>query len=350
MWEHTNLDDTEEVLTLFFIAKDIVKGTRAVDDFFLDWADMEWVEGTTTQSPGWKIKHVASKNNREGYDRPIGLPCITGCCGEISRDAAGGWVKGRLCPAHLGKHAKLLQARDACVPCEELECAVFASVKPVRQVPSGTTLVRSAQDSIAHEAKAFVLVVTAEQEASGVVYDGSQPFTYEGRSFRPPARGVWFEVPGKGYAVHAHGAAAGMTYRMRKLMYKTNRRAGSSVIPVADVEKTSTRSLRIAMATLLKRANVPMAEIVENGEWEDEEMARTYIRQHDPLAAVRRNLPDAVLGGQAVPEVAGEPQVAATSALATAVEAQTAALLTAAAGEAQTAVARIAQAHFVIWF
>ena len=66
MWEHTNLDDTEEVLTLFFIAKDIVKGTRAVDDFFLDWADMEWVEGTTTQSPGWKIKHVASKNNREG--------------------------------------------------------------------------------------------------------------------------------------------------------------------------------------------------------------------------------------------------------------------------------------------
>ena len=35
MWEHTNLDDTEEVQTLFFIAKDIVKGTRAVDDFFL---------------------------------------------------------------------------------------------------------------------------------------------------------------------------------------------------------------------------------------------------------------------------------------------------------------------------
>ena len=85
-------------------------------------------------------------------------------------------------------------------------------------------------------------------------------------------------MAGKGYAVHAHGAASGMTYRMRKLMYKTNQRAGREAIPVKDVEQTSTRSLRIAMATLLKRANVPMAEIVENGEWEDEPMARTYIK------------------------------------------------------------------------
>ena len=83
MWEHTNLDDTEEVQTLFFIAKDIVKGARAVDDFFLDWADMEWVDATETQSSGWQIRHVASKNNREGRDKPIGLQCITGCCGDI---------------------------------------------------------------------------------------------------------------------------------------------------------------------------------------------------------------------------------------------------------------------------
>ena len=83
MWEHTNLDDTEEVQTLFFIAKDIVKWTRAVDDFFLDWADMEWVDATETQSSGRQIRHGASKNNREGRDKPIGLQCITGCCGDI---------------------------------------------------------------------------------------------------------------------------------------------------------------------------------------------------------------------------------------------------------------------------
>ena len=97
---------------------------------------------------------------------------------------------------------------------------------------------------------------------------------YAGRSFRPPPRGVWFEVPGKGYAQHVFGDAQGMTYRMRKLMHKTNQRAGGEEIPVAAIEKTSTRSLRIGMATLLRRADVPMEEIVENGQWEDEAMER----------------------------------------------------------------------------
>ena len=66
MWEHTDLDDTEEVQTLFFVGKDIVTGRRSEDDFWLDWTDMEWAEASATQSAGWKIRHVASKNNREG--------------------------------------------------------------------------------------------------------------------------------------------------------------------------------------------------------------------------------------------------------------------------------------------
>ena len=75
---------------------------------------------------------------------------------------------------------------------------MFAAVKPVPRLSSGTTLVRSATESVAEQAKAFVLVVTAEQEAAGMIYDGSQPFTYDGRVWRPPPRGVWFEVAGKG--------------------------------------------------------------------------------------------------------------------------------------------------------
>ena len=155
-----DLDDTEEVQTLFFVGKDIVTGRRSEDDFWLDWTDMEWAEASATQSAGWKIRHVASKNNREGSNKPIGLPCVTGCCGDICTDAEGNWVKGKLCPAHLGKHAKWLMARDACVPCEELECAVFATVKQVTKVPSGGTLVKSDEESVAEEAKSFVLVVT----------------------------------------------------------------------------------------------------------------------------------------------------------------------------------------------
>ena len=118
MWPETNLDDTEEVLTMLFVGKDIVKGTRAIDDFFLDWADMKWVEPSDMSKGGWEIRHVASKNNREGRDKPIWLPCVTGCTGDICMGENGQWVKSKFCPAHVGKHAKWLQARDACVPCD----------------------------------------------------------------------------------------------------------------------------------------------------------------------------------------------------------------------------------------
>ena len=62
MWEATDLDDTEEVQTLFAVAKNVVKGTRSIDDYFLDWADMTWCEASATQKAGWEIRPVASKN------------------------------------------------------------------------------------------------------------------------------------------------------------------------------------------------------------------------------------------------------------------------------------------------
>mmetsp|Transcript_20825 Transcript_20825/g.61553 ORF Transcript_20825/g.61553 Transcript_20825/m.61553 type:complete len:164 (-) Transcript_20825:236-727(-) len=49
---------------------------------------------------------------------------------------------------------------------------------------------------------------------------------------------------------------------------------------------------RIAMATLMDRDGIPMSEVVANGQWEDEAMARTYIRLHDALASQQRNLCD----------------------------------------------------------
>ena len=52
--------------------------------------------------------------------------------------------------------------------------------------------------------------------------------------------------------------------------------------------------MRVTMETRLYRAEVPMAEIVEMGEWEDEAMARTYIRTLKPLAGARRNMSDVV--------------------------------------------------------
>jgi len=145
---------------------------------------------------------------------------------------------------------------------------------------------------VLQQAGRLVLVITRKQEGEGLLYDGSMPFLLNGRKFRPPPRGVWFVVPRKGYAVFAWASAAGVTHRMRKLMHKANARGEEEVVPLKTIEKLSSRSLRIAMATLLSREGVPMDEIVENGEWEDEAMCRTYVRTLDPLAVQRRNLRD----------------------------------------------------------
>jgi len=69
------------------------------------------------------------------------------------------------------------------------------------------------------------------------------------------------------------------------------------------------------MATRLYRAGVPMTEIVEMGEWEDEAMARTYIRTLQAFAGVRRNLSEVVSRQpQATTEAAGAAPIVASGA------------------------------------
>ena len=222
---------------------------------------------------------------------------MTGCEGGVKKGTDGKWVAPCiLCPVHIGLHAKALQARDAGVSPEELKAPVFSKVARLAKVPAGVTLVvdESERDDVLQQTNALVLVITREQEVQGLRYDGSQPFLLNGRKFRPPPRGVWFVVPGKGYAVFAWASAAGVTHRMRKLLRKANARSEVEVVPEKTIEKLSSRSVRIGMATLLSRNGVPMEEIVANGEWEDEAMCRTYVRSHAPLAVQRRNLPDVI--------------------------------------------------------
>ena len=159
------------------------------------------------------------KNNPEGRYKPAGLPCVTGCAGDVKQDAMGKWIKPCvLCPAHLGWHAKALQARDACVPVGELQSPVFSTVARFEKVPAGATVVVAKEelDDVTEKVGKLVLVITREQEEQGYVYDASLPFEVNGRKLRPPPRGVWFAVTGKGYAAHAWASAAGVTNRFAR--------------------------------------------------------------------------------------------------------------------------------------
>ena len=160
-----------------------------------------------------EVRYAWSKNNKEQRDKPKGLACVTGCEGGMKRGADGEWAAPRcLCPVHIGRHAKLLQARDAGVSVEELKAPVFSKVAQVSKVPSGATLVvdENQREAVLQRAGRLVLVITRKQEAEGLLYDGSLPFLLNGCKFRPPPRGVWFVVPGKGYAVFAWASAVGV--------------------------------------------------------------------------------------------------------------------------------------------
>jgi hypothetical protein len=253
------------------MTKNVVHGTRAQDEFMLDWSDVtpctECEDGGEGDEEGGgrgvAIAPQGSKNNKAQRDRVKPLWCRAGCCGAVERTETGGLRVERVCPACLLLHAKALQAARVGVSVEQLRGPVYADYKKIEDAPAGATLVQSTHDSVAHLAKALVCVVTRAEEAAGLMYDRREPFVVDGRMYWPPMRGHYFEVAGLGYAVHAWATAAGVTQRMRRLMRTVNARVGEEVIPAAEIAKLSSKSHRIAMATLLARKGVPMTEIVE---------------------------------------------------------------------------------------
>jgi hypothetical protein len=224
-------------------------------------------EQQRSQEPGRRrglgMHHQTTKNNRPQLEKgPKPLDCVTGCDGTVKRTEDGRLVFASFCPVHLLLHAKTLQARDAGVPVSQLRGPVFGRYKKIEKLPAGSTLVMSAEGSQAHKAPPLVMCVTRAQETAGLFYNRTVPFVVNGKAYMPPCRGVYFEVGNEGYAVHAWATADGVTHRMRQLMRVVNRRAGGAgaLIPEETIQKLSSKSHRIAMATLLLKSGVPPSE------------------------------------------------------------------------------------------
>mgnify|MGYP006092253039 CR=1 FL=1 len=307
--ETTDFDNADEVLTAAYMAKNVVRNQRAIDEFNLDWANVTWHEGTeeadgsSATRQGLSLDYVVTKNDREGHDRANEFSCSSVCKKMVELNAEGKFVFASFCPVHLLLHAKTLQARDAGVAVHTLRGPAWGKYRRIEQLLAGSTLVASDTESVAHRAKALVMVVTRAQEAAGMFYDRSIPFIVNGRAYAPPCAGVYFEVPGTGYAVHAWADARGVTHRMRQAMRTANRRLGEERIPESEIAQISSKSLRIAMATLMKRKGVPDDEIVEMGQWEDAEMMRTYLELMVPFSTDRRNTTNTLYDS----EFRGEP-------------------------------------------
>ena len=59
-FECVEWDDTEEVLMLFYISKDMVQGRRAADELMLDWDDVKQLDSTAMTVGGMVSAHVSN--------------------------------------------------------------------------------------------------------------------------------------------------------------------------------------------------------------------------------------------------------------------------------------------------
>ena len=119
---------------LSYIGKNVIKGTRAQDEYMLDWSHVTFREADATgkQHAGATYKNQATKNNRIQEDRTKAITCTTGCkgagqrphmqagctelrcfrrlAGKVEMDKHGKLVVASYCPAHFDQHLKSLQA------------------------------------------------------------------------------------------------------------------------------------------------------------------------------------------------------------------------------------------------
>ena len=156
-----------------FIAKNVVNGNRAAQEWLLQWNEVARAErggvmvGVTT-SVG------LTKTDRLQMGKTKPLQCCSECTGKVELNADGSLNVCKLCPAHLLWASREKWAEELDVSVEDVQGAVFADMvrfddmgKHVLQ--PGDTLVARNEDTPAYSArpKAPVLIITKAQEAAG---------------------------------------------------------------------------------------------------------------------------------------------------------------------------------------
>jgi len=303
----------EEMQMVLYLVKNLIHGTRAHDENLLDWSDSNDVtELVASGHSGITLKYISTKNNKEQADRKKALSCVLGCTGALQFTEGGRINSAALCPAHLFKHLKERIATEMGLAIDDVEGPIFGKYKRICDVPSGSTLRASDNSSVAKEqAKALVCIVTAEEDAAGMRYDGTEPFVVGGKEYWPPMRGLWVEVAGKGYAVRACSNAGEITNRMRAQLHRANANGKTDLLSEAAIARISSKSMRRSMATILARnPEVSEEELVAMGEWGTAEVARLYVERADVFSG--RNHSELLFGASAICSES-QPSVALSS-------------------------------------
>ena len=247
----------KEVQTVSYVGPNSVHGCRAHDKFWQDRQDSmkQQADAAQGQRGGRKIKHISTKNNKDQEPRPKGLPCRSGCCGKVAWLPTGNLDSSKLCPSCVLDFAEE-QVDKKLGASEEVSAKLpqYVDAKALDELDAGTNLVRCA-DAADQQGRVplCVCVLTPDEHARGLAYNGSVPFVVDGEERRPRMRGTWFEVPKTGCAIRVWSDAGGVSRRLKQQLKLTNKRAGYEVIAPADIKRVSSKVMRRYMATKLTR-------------------------------------------------------------------------------------------------
>ena len=267
---HADVSKDEELQTVSYVVPNSVHGCRAHDKYFLDRRDSikQVANVAEAQRAGRTMKHVSTKNNKAQEPRPKGLPCRSCCDGKVALLAGGNLDSSKLCPSCVMDFAE--EKVDSKIGVSSEVAATlpqYVDAMALDELAAGSNLVRCAnvadQQGVAAQC---VCVLTPDEHARGLGYNGSVPFVVGGETRRPRVGGTWFEVPKTGFAIRVWSDAVGVTRRLQKQLKVTNKRAGYEVMPPADIKRVSSKVLRRRMATKLTR-RLGLDAAVEMGPW-----------------------------------------------------------------------------------
>jgi hypothetical protein len=260
----------DEMCAASMLVADFVWGARGINLYMTDWSDIVFqLEEAASQEAqrviGLLWERLKIKNDRQGRkDGAKPLQCSSDCDGTL-RVTEDGRLDGVPCPVHLLLASKELQAAEVEVPTELLVGPAWgAYALPENGVPDGTNVASVDVDAMEARVTPTVKVISKEEEAKGVRYDGSRKTATSAMLNLPKlakARGTFYEVseladgskPDRTYIARSWADADGSTGKLRGLLKMEGRvakKAGKAPA-VKDVKSISSRSLRSGAASAM---------------------------------------------------------------------------------------------------
>ena len=135
-----------------YVAKNVVDGNRAAQEWLLDWEEVELVE-RSDKVVGMQTHIGLTKKDRKQKGAVKNTPCPSDCTGEIVYDKDGCFDAAAMRPVHLLQYLRVLWADQLQVEPKDVKGPLWSDFARFEDTPKGMTLVTIDDNSPAYAYK-----------------------------------------------------------------------------------------------------------------------------------------------------------------------------------------------------